>query len=122
MCQILVIDDEQMILNMLRQVLTRYGHRVETAGDGQEGIEKFLEGQFDMVLTDVCMPGMDGNQVMHRIRTSPKSDTPLIAMSGTPWALTNKGYNRVLPKPFVIQELLDTVKILCQERQPGSAA
>lgn len=122
MCHILVIDDEQMILNMLKRVLTHYGHQVETAADGKKGIEKFLGGRFDLVLTDVCMPGMDGNQVMHRIRASSKSSTPLIAMSGTPWALAESGYNCVLPKPFVIQELLDTVTALCGEPQSCYAA
>ncbi|MGD8410724.1 MAG: response regulator, partial [Desulfobacterales bacterium] len=60
MCTILVIDDEKGILRVIQEALTRYGHQVETALDGVEGIQKFDDGSYDMVITDLRMPGLDG--------------------------------------------------------------
>jgi len=97
--KILVIDDEKMILQMLDQVLTKFGHDVETAADGIEGICKFSNGRFDLVITDARMPGQDGNSVVRYIRSSDKHFTPIIGMSGTPWLL-NGDFNTVLAKPF----------------------
>ncbi|NQT70193.1 MAG: response regulator [Desulfobacteraceae bacterium] len=58
MPNILVIDDEKSIACMLYQALTKYGYNVETATDGQEGIKKFVEGQFDLVITDILILGL----------------------------------------------------------------
>jgi len=60
MCSILVIDDEKGILSVIQEVLTQFGHRVEIAEDGSEGIQKLEDGSFDIVITDMRMPGIDG--------------------------------------------------------------
>ena len=65
---ILVIDDEEAVLHMVELALKEFGYHVETAEDGNEGIKKFDSGFYDMVITDVCMPGMDGNDVVKHIR------------------------------------------------------
>ena len=52
MSTVLVIDDEKGILQIIRQALVKFGHNVETAVDGREGIEKFDDGDFDIVITD----------------------------------------------------------------------
>jgi two-component system response regulator VanR len=70
MSTVLVIDDENGILQLLRQALTKFGHNVETAADGQEGIRKFDDGSFDIVITDIRMPGIAGNGVVKHIRNS----------------------------------------------------
>ena len=80
---VLVIDDENGILQLIRQALTSFGHNVETATDGQEGIRKFDDGSFDIVITDIRMPGIDGNGVVDHIRKSEKQSVPVIAISGT---------------------------------------
>ncbi|MBW2435102.1 MAG: response regulator, partial [Deltaproteobacteria bacterium] len=64
MCTILVIDDEKGILGVIREALTRSGHDVEIALDGIEGIQKFDDGSYDMVITDLRMPGLDGKGVV----------------------------------------------------------
>jgi DNA-binding response OmpR family regulator len=63
MRNILVIDDEDSIAHLLFQMLTKYGYNVETATGGQEGIKKFVEGQFDLVITDILILGFNGNDV-----------------------------------------------------------
>jgi CheY-like chemotaxis protein len=109
MSAILVIDDEKGILQMIRQALTRFGHHVETAADGREGIQKFDNGNFDIVITDMRMPGIDGNGVVAHIRKSNKQSIPVIAISGTPWELEAQNFDMVLPKPFPLKNLVDSI-------------
>ncbi len=112
MPNILVIDDEKSIACMLYQALTKYGYNVETATGGQEGSKKFVEGHFDLVITDVLMPGIDGNLVARHIRNSSRKSTPIIGISGTPWFLKNSDFDAVLSKPCPITALIDVVKSL----------
>lgn len=112
MASILVIDDEKGILQIVHEVLTRLGHEVETAIDGLEGIRKFGDGRFDLVITDIRMPRIDGHGVVAHIRRSENHSIPVIAISGTPW-LVNKGdFDMVLEKPFAITQLVESIHSL----------
>lgn len=120
MCKVLVIDDEWMILNLVKQILQRLDYSVETALTGTGGIAKFESGDFDLVITDVCMPETDGNRVVDHIRNSNRNRTPVIGMSGTPWKLANQPYDRVLAKPFPIDCLMSTARTLTSQTcDPG---
>jgi DNA-binding response OmpR family regulator len=110
MSSVLVIDDEKMIRELMAQVLRRVDVTVETADDAEGGMAKFDQGAFDLVITDVRMPGVDGRRVVHHIRRSERHDTPVIGVSGTPWLLHNGDFDDVLHKPFAIQNLLDKVQ------------
>ena len=114
MSTVLVIDDEKFILDIVRIALMKFGHDVQTASNGRQGIEKFDEGSFDVVITDIRMPGIDGNGVAEHIRRSQRQRTPIIAISGTPWLAGSKlnDFDSILPKPFTLQTLLDTVNDL----------
>jgi CheY-like chemotaxis protein len=112
MSTILVIDDEKGILQLMHQALTKYGHNVETADDGQEGIRKFDDGCFDIVITDIRMPLIGGNGVVAHIRKSEKKSVPVIAISGTPWLLEADNFDMVLPKPFLLKQLIDSIRSL----------
>ena len=112
MLSVLVIDDEQLVSSMVKAVLVRSGFNVETAQDGEEGIQKFDNGSFDLVITDIVMPGIDGNRVARYIRNSTRNDTPIIGMSGTPWVPTTQAFDKVLSKPFHISTLIDSVNQL----------
>ena len=112
MSTILVIDDEKGILQLMHQALTKYGYNVETADDGQEGIRKFDDGCFDIVITDIRMPVIDGNGVVAHIRKSEKQSIPVIAISGTPWLLGADTFDMVLPKPFPLKRLIDSIRSL----------
>ncbi len=111
-CSVLVIDDEPMICDVIQQALGRADFRVETAGDAFAGIAKFDEGVFDVVITDVQMPKGDGYVVVRHIRNSVRSDTPVIGLSGTPWLLKDDCFDRVMEKPFKINQMVDTVRSL----------
>ncbi len=122
MCHILVIDDEKHILEMIEMALTKFGHDVETAGDGQEGIRKFDEKRFDLVITDIKMPLLDGNGVLQHIRNSKRHETPVIGISGTPWMLEGANFDAVLTKPFLIKTLADYIRNLATIPYGGSPA
>jgi len=106
---VLIIDDEKSILHVLAIVLTKFGFNVETASDGLEGIKKFDECNFDVVITDICM--------LRHIRNSKRRSTPVIGISGTPWLLENNDFDAVLSKPASIKTLVDTVKNITQHHQ-----
>jgi CheY-like chemotaxis protein len=112
MCTILVIDDEKGILRVIQEALTKFGHDVEIALDGIEGIQKFDDGSYDMVITDLRMPRLDGKGVVQHIRNSRKNSVPIIGISGTPWQTQDSGFDAVLSKPFPLQDLVESVKKL----------
>ncbi len=110
MCTILVIDDEKGILRVIKEALTKFGHQVELAADGYEGIQKFEDGSYDIVITDLRMPGLDGKGVVRHIRNSQKKSIPIIGISGTPWLIQDSGFDVVLPKPFPLLDLVESVR------------
>jgi two-component system response regulator TrcR len=112
MHRILVIDDEKAILDVVQIALTRAGFGVETAADGHKGIQKFDEGHFDVVITDMLMPGVNGQGVVQHIRNSARSSTPIIGFSGTPWFLSSSDFDVVLTKPFPLKDLVDATQDL----------
>ena len=119
---ILAIDDEKAILDMLKRALVLFGFNVEIASSGEEGIEKFKSGEFDVVVTDILMPGIDGVSVLKFIRKSDRSSTPVIGISGTPWLLQNESFDLVLDKPFSIKELVESVKKLTENKADSESA
>jgi len=110
MCTVLIIDDEQTILTLLNLALTEFGYSVETAADGREGIEKFDRKFIDIVITDICMPGIGGKDVARHIRNSSRGATPVVAISGTPWMLEDADFDKVLAKPFPLKDLYDIIE------------
>ena len=109
MLKVLVIDDEQLILGIIKQVLTKFGFKVETVSNGKEGIQKFDRNHFDLVITDICMPDIDGNFVARHIRIYSKQCTPVIGISGTPWLVEAADFDKIIQKPFLIKLLIDSV-------------
>ncbi len=112
MHRILVIDDEKPILDVVQLALTGAGYKVEIAPDGQEGINKFDHGAFDLVITDIIMPEVDGKNVAKHIRTSDRPHTPIIGFSGTPWLLENSEFDLVFAKPFPLMDLVNAIQVL----------
>ncbi len=112
--RILLIDDQASVLRSTSQVLKQLGHEVEVARDGEKGVELFETGyDFDLVITDIEMPGMDGNEVARHVRASDKSYTPIVAMTGSMDDRIHKElFNIILPKPFTLESLVQAVRLL----------
>lgn len=85
MARILVVDDDAAIQATIRLLLERAGHSVVTAGDGRKGLTLFEAGDFDLLLLDIFMPGMDGFETMRMVRRL-RPLVPIIVISGRPIA------------------------------------
>jgi CheY-like chemotaxis protein len=81
MSRILIIDDDALVREATKIILSARGHDVTLAADGKSGIEIARSQCFDVAIVDLFMPGMDGLQVIEAIRRS-KPDMPMIAASG----------------------------------------
>jgi len=110
MCRVLIIDDEEAICSLLLYALSRDDIDAEIATNGHDGLRKFNQEHFDIVITDMIMPGMDGNSIAHQIRNSYKPNTPIIGISGTAWRLDKRKFDVVFEKPFSIHSLVSAVK------------
>lgn len=114
MRKILVIDDDQMILMILKQTLTKAGYHTITAGSGEEGISLLASAIPDLVLTDYLMPGMSGIEVLNVIKQNHPL-LPVIMLTGHgDVALTIKaiqlGAIDFIEKPVHSKELLEVIK------------
>ncbi|UCF79177.1 MAG: sigma-54-dependent Fis family transcriptional regulator, partial [Candidatus Eiseniibacteriota bacterium] len=79
--RILIVDDDETMCQFLSIMLTKEGYHVTTASDGQSAIEKVRDGNFDVAITDIKMPGMDGLQVLDAIKAI-EPRIPVIIMTG----------------------------------------
>ncbi|MEK7841566.1 MAG: HD domain-containing phosphohydrolase [Deltaproteobacteria bacterium] len=112
---ILIIDDEPVILNLSSEILGTVNYRITTAHDGEEGLKKLIAGDFDLVITDIRMPRMDGMTLIKKIREDISTDIPVIVTTGhgtieiTIESLKH-GAQGFIMKPFTPKELRDTVE------------
>lgn len=73
MARILAVDDEPTITRLVEAALAKHGHDVLAAGDGQDALFKAKTQKPDLILLDVMMPGMDGHEVLRRLREDPQT-------------------------------------------------
>ncbi len=107
---VLIIDDEPAVLKLISRILTMDDFKVSTASCGESGIKLFESDSFDLVLTDMKMPGLSGVSVLEHIRSKMNGTVPIIGMSGTPWLLNHQNFNGILEKPFSRKSLIETIK------------
>ncbi len=108
MKKILVVDDEATLIRILKIRLSVAGYEVLTASSGQEALDAIRKGHPDLVFLDIIMPGMDGLDVLQRLRsTSP--GLPVIASSagaGLSEPSLDLGASCFIPKPFDVNSLV----------------
>lgn len=111
--RVLVIDDDDVFRSVVADSLLQSGCRVDEAGSGNEGLELFSSGDYDLVLTDLSMEDMSGWEVAEKIKER-SSRTPVALMSG--WSarfsekrLRERGIDFIITKPFKIDELRNLV-------------
>ncbi|SER66759.1 response regulator transcription factor [Psychrobacillus sp. OK032] len=111
---VLIIEDEENIARVLQLELEFEGYAVEIAHTGTDGLIKYREKVWDLVLLDLMLPGLNGLDVLRRIRAT-KTDTPVILLTAKS-DLEDKvtgldlGANDYVTKPFEIEELLARVR------------
>jgi two-component system nitrogen regulation response regulator NtrX len=114
MPDILIIDDEKAIRKTLSEILSFEGYKIEEASDGEEGLRKFKEKTYDVVLCDIKMPKLDGIEFLQKAgETNP--DVPIIMISGhgnieTAVEAVKKGAYDYISKPPDLNRLLITIR------------
>ena len=110
---VLIVDDEKDLVETLTVLLQAKGpFRVESAYDGEAGVEKARTTRPDLLLVDLILPGMDGKEVCRRLQADPATkDIPIILMTALPpWrAESSVDGHTVLFKPFDAESLLGTL-------------
>jgi nitrogen-specific signal transduction histidine kinase/ActR/RegA family two-component response regulator len=118
---ILVVDDEEPLCNLLRDVLTRRGYRVLVATDGEEALRLYREhgGRIDLVVLDMTMPGLSGMDTFEALRSADPHARILLTSGYTQEQAAReavaRGAKGFLQKPFLISELLARVREALQE-------
>ncbi len=111
--RILVVDDEKGIRFLLSEALLMEGFEVALARDGQESLERLEMDDFDLVITDINMPRLDGMEMLKKMKKSGRKEK-VIVMTGNPSALSfsDKEMPHIvshLLKPFGVEKLLNAV-------------
>ncbi len=122
MQKILVIEDDMKIARFVELELQHEGFEVESAHDGRSGLDKALEGNFDLVILDIMLPGLNGMEVCRRIRLN--SQIPIIMLTAKDDIMDKVmgldfGADDYMTKPFAIEELLARIRRIF--RKPASA-
>ncbi len=114
MANILIIDDEKSIRKTLTEILSYEGYKVDEAGDGEEGLKKFKEKTYDLVLCDIKMPKLDGIEFLEKAKQI-NADVPIIVISGhgnieTAVEAVKKGAYDYISKPPDLNRMLITLR------------
>lgn len=123
--RVLVVDDEPGIVEVLRAILSGVGYTVETAGNGQEAVEKLSKHEYDLVLSDLSMPGMDGEALYKHVQENhPELARRIVfvtgdTVSGNARAFLDRTGNRWLAKPFNIAEVETLVRNFLDNTPPA---
>jgi DNA-binding response OmpR family regulator len=122
MKKILVIEDESNVVNLLKRGLEEEGYEISVAMDGLSGYEMARKHQFDLMIMDIMLPGMNGIEICRNLRTH-KITTPILmltALGSTENIVSglDSGADDYLVKPFNFAELLARMRTLFR-RKPG---
>ena len=114
MTKILIVDDEEMIRETLKDIITNEGYKVEEAKEGEEAVNLVKKNNFDCVLLDIKMPKMDGMEVLGHIKTM-APETPVVMITGhgdeeSAFEAAKKGAYDFITKPPDLNRLLVTVR------------
>lgn len=118
---VLLIEDETQIARVVKMELEYEGYQVTVEHDGRAGYEAALQTNFDLILLDVMLPGLNGIEILRRLRKENRN-VPVILLTARNTTLDivsglDQGANDYVPKPFRIEELLARIRV-CLRNQP----
>jgi CheY-like chemotaxis protein len=115
---ILIVDDDENILALVRTILTQKNYTVSTALDGEQAMALLQRERFDAIITDAMMPLMDGNALARKVKDDPAlKDIPIIMITASKEAeMVKKSFTSgcvlFLPKPFTASSLLSLIQLV----------
>lgn len=129
--RILIVEDDAAVVRLLERSLRTYGYEVVSTGSGEEAVRLASAGSIDLVLLDIALPGIDGHQVLARIRAIDRM-LPVLMLTArddtrSKVSALDGGADDYLTKPFDLEELLARIRALLRRRgqsqlpQPSSA-
>ena len=121
--RVLLIDDDARLVDMLREYLHSRGYHVDVRGDGESGLLAQSRGDYDAVILDVMLPGIDGLEVCRRLRA--RSRMPILMLTARGDDMDRiigleLGADDYLPKPFNPRELLARLAAVLRRARPAS--
>lgn len=121
--KILIVEDEEKISRFIQLELNYEGYEVEMAFDGRTGLEMAMNGDYDLLLLDIMMPGLSGMEVCRRLRQH--SEVPIIMLTAKDDTLDkvmglDTGADDYITKPFAIEELLARIRAILKRRSRPS--
>jgi DNA-binding NtrC family response regulator len=121
MKKILIIDDDTYILDSFSRVLIKRGFEVETAETGKQALEKLKQVQFDVALIDVCLPDMEGTDLLEKAKKELEK-TVKIMLTGHPSVKTSdkatyEGADTYIVKPIKMDELISVINFFLKPKQ-----
>ncbi len=123
--KILIVEDELKIARFVELELTHEGYEVDKAADGRTGLDMALKGAYDLLLLDVMLPGLNGLEVLRRLRN--ESSLPVIMLTARDAVMDkvsglDMGANDYITKPFAIEELLARIRAVLRTAEAAPAA
>jgi two-component system response regulator CpxR len=119
--RLLIVDDDTELCSLLQEFLQREGYSVQCVHDGKSGLELAQQGGFDLIILDVMLPGMDGFEILKRLRTESKIPVLMLTARGQDVDRIvglELGADDYLPKPFNPRELSARVKAILRRTEP----
>lgn len=120
---ILIVEDEENMVSFIQMELKYEGYEVEVANDGRSAVTLALEKNFDLILLDLMLPGINGLEVCRRIRK--EKDTPIIMLTARDSVMDKvtglqTGADDYVSKPFAIEELLARMEVIFRRSDKAS--
>ena len=121
MQKILIVEDEEKIARFVELELMHEGYSVTKANDGRKGLELAESGEFDLLLLDIMLPGINGIEILRRVRRN--SDVPVIMLTARDAVMDkvsglDMGADDYITKPFAIEELLARIRVTLRKHAP----
>lgn len=119
--RILIVEDEEKLARFVELELSYEGYEIQKATDGRTGLELAESGNFDLVLLDVMLPGLNGLEVLRRLRRS--TCVPVILLTARDSVMDkvtglDSGADDYVTKPFAIEELLARIRVTLRKNRP----
>ncbi|MBQ1518028.1 MAG: response regulator transcription factor [Clostridia bacterium] len=120
MQKILIVEDEEKIARFVELELKHEGYAIDKAADGRTGLSLAEKGGYDLILLDIMLPGINGIEILRRIRKD--SDVPVILLTARDAVMDkvmglDMGADDYITKPFAIEELLARIRVILRKKQ-----